>query len=324
MTLSPLPDDDANAERLRRARESRLRYRLAHPDRVRRTIRENRARKRVRLKAEESRRARDRARARAWAAEHPDLARERKELWSQQNSDRRREHQRNYYVRHQEERQRAGREQNTRRRQDPAQREREGQYQAERREHRTTQQRARRSSPETRDRLNAEQNERRQRERRRQQLGLPSRRPHRATTNEREANQLAADAFFGRRRGTREIELLREERLDVRVRASQAPGAFWQDDLRAQVRLDAAKPALIRAAVDELLSSRAGRLLREEVRLDSIARQVRGTDPFPDADAEARRRVLLEARHAKLTAPARPAPDPASMDRIVDRPALAL
>ena len=295
-----MPENDA--ERQKRQRESRARYRAAYPDRVRQSKRGNRERRRARLEAELKRRTRDRLRVHEWAAAHPDRARERSRAWSEHNPDRRQELQRNYYQRNQEERRRAAREQNTRRRQDPAQREQERQQQAARREVRNAQQRARLSDPEARDKHNQEQNERRRRERRRHQLGLPPRRTHRPTINEREANASDAHAFFSRRRGVGEIRLLREEQAEVRAAASLASDALWDQELAARIRADATGPARTTAAVNELLATEVGTRLREDVKMDSIARRVRGAEPYPDAEAEVRRRVLnaITVRRAAL------------------------
>ena len=303
-----MPENDA--ERQKRQRESRARYRAAYPDRVRQSRRGNLARRRTRLDAERKRRTRDRQRVHEWAAAHPDRARERSRVWGEQNPDRRRELQRNYYQRNQKERRRAAREQNTRRRQDPAQREQERQHQAARREVRNAQQMARRSDPEARDKHNQEQNERRRRERRRHQLGLPPRRPHRATINEREANASAAHAFFSRRRGAGEIRLLREEQAEVRAAASLASDALWGQKLAARIRADAKRPARTAAAVNELLNTEVGTHLREEVQMDSIARRVRGAKPYPDAETEVRRRAItaLTPRRGALAEGDIPAP----------------
>ena len=295
--VGSMPDSDA--ERLKRRRESREKYRAAHPDRVRQSSKDNLARRRARLEVEEHRRAADRARAREWAAAYPDRARERSRAWSEQHPERRRELQRDYYRRNAEDRRRATRDQNTRRRQNPAQREQERQYQAERRDVRNAQQTIRRSDPEIRERQNQDQNERRRRERRRRQLGLPPRLPHRTTLNAREENASAARAFFSQRRGPRAIRLLREEQAEVRAAAWLGSEACRAEGLMALIEADARRPALLTAAVNEILSTEVGARLREEVRMDSIARRLRGATPYPDAEAEALRRALaaLTARH---------------------------
>ena len=314
-----MPENDA--ERQKRQRESRARYRAAYPDRVRQIRRGNLARRRARLEAEGKRRTRDRQRVHEWAAAHPDRARERSRAWSEQNPDRRRELQRNYYQRNQQERRRATREQNTRRRQDPAQREQDRQYQAARREVRNAQQTARLSDPEARDKHNQEQNERRRRERRRHQLGLPPRRTHRATINEREANASAAHGFFSRRRGAGEIRVLREEQAEVRAAATLASDALWGQKLAARIRADATRPVRTAAAVNELLATEVGTRLREEVKMDSIARRVRGAEPYPDAGAEVRRRALntITARRAAIAEGGVPAHGRAPQARLFGR-----
>ena len=286
----------ANPERITRYRQSererRAQYRAAEPEKFRQDRNAYEQRHRERVKAEKTRRTQDRERARDWAAANPERARERQAVWNAQNPERVRELKRNYYQRNSYERKKATREQNARRRQDPAQRERERESQAARTDARTAGQRLRRSNPEARDKLNKEQNERRRDERRRHQLGLPPRRPHHATINEREANAAAASAFFSRRRGPGELRVLREEQAEVGAAARLNSDAFWATSLVAQIRTDERRPARAAAAAQQLLATAEGARLREEVRMDSVARKLRGAEPYANLETEARRRAL--------------------------------
>lgn len=286
-------------EQRQRRRQSRQKYKAANPERARRQRREAQRRSYARLKAERAHRERARQRVRAWAASNPERVRERQRAWSAKNPERVREYKRNYYHRNRETRQAASRHQNARRRQDPAEREKARQYQAEHREQRNRRQNERRSTPDAREKHNREQNERRTRERRRRVLGLPPRPMHRATINERASNAAAAEEFFTRKRNSRDLRLLCEELAEVHAETALAPEARWRANLGALIRADAERPARIAAAVRRLLETSDGIRIKEAVRMDSIARSLRGVVPYPDLDAEARRRAAaaLTARH---------------------------
>lgn len=94
-----------------------------------------------------------------------------------------------------------------------------------------------------------------------------------------------------------------EELAEVRAESALASDARWRVSLAARIRADAERPARIAAAVGRLLQTRDGFDLKEEVRMDSIARTLRGIGPYPDLDAETRRRAaaVLAARHAAVT-----------------------
>jgi hypothetical protein len=282
----------------RRERERRAQYQAANPEKVRQDRRDYELRRQERLKAEDARRTQNRQRAREWAAANPERARARREAWNEQHPERVRELQRNYYQRNSDERKRAARDQNARRRKDPAQREREREYQAARSDARSAGQRVRRADPEVRDKLNQEQNERRRRERRRRQLGLPPRRPHLATITERAENAAAASAFLSRRHSPSEVRALLQKQAEVRAATSLTSDSFWAAELAAQIRADARLPARIAALTKQKLATGEGARLREEVRLDSVARTLRGAQPYANLEAEARRRAL-----AALTIP---------------------
>lgn len=305
------PEPDAEQARLEAQRErrraNREKYKAADADRVRQQNRDSMRRSRERARALKARQERDRARVKAGTAANPERAAARRDAWAEQHPDRVREHQRNYYHRNREVRQAASRDQSARRREDPAVREMARQYQAARLEHRNAQQNARRSDPSVREKLNREQNERRRRERRRQALGLAPRPMHRATINERARNAAEAAAFAARKWSKQDLQRLQEELREVRAETARSPHGRWAAELEAQIRADAAKPARLDAAIDRHLRGRAGPVLREEVRMDSIARELRGVGPYPNVEAEVRRRAaaVLEARQALLAGPER-------------------
>ncbi|OJX69436.1 MAG: hypothetical protein BGO94_13035 [Micrococcales bacterium 72-143] len=123
---------------------------------------------------------------------------------------------------------------------------------------------------------------------------------HRSTINERAQNTAAAAAFFTRRRGTPELRLLRDERAEVHAEALTVSEERRRAELAAQIQADTRRPARIRALLDKYLATPAGARIREEVRMDSIARQRRGAGAYPDLEKEALRRAaaILIARRA--------------------------
>jgi len=289
------------------AREWRRAYNATHRDKQLHQKREAEHRRRQRIKTARERVQKNRDRVRAWAAANPEKVRARKRAWDERNAERVREHSRAYYHRNIEQRREASREQNRRRLSDPQQREKQRQYQAANRERRNEWQRTRRADPAIRERENLEQNERRRIERRRRRLGLPPRPMRRATINERARNAEAAAAFNSRRWTAQEIRALQEELLEVQAEAARSSDEHHRLELAARIRADAEKPARIAAEIDRYLGTRAGAILREEVRMDSVARRARGARAYPSTDAEVRRRAsaALEARRAALTTSAR-------------------
>ena len=115
--------------------------------------------------------------------------------------------------------------------------------------------------------------------------------------------------------------MLREEQAEVRAAATLASDALWSQKLAARIRADATRPVRTAAAVNELLATEVGTRLREEVKMDSIARRVRGAEPYPDAEAEVRRRALntITARRAAIAEGGVPAHGRASQARLFGR-----
>jgi hypothetical protein len=133
----------------------------------------------------------------------------------------------------------------------------------------------------------------RERLRRRRDAGLPTKALHRVTRRETATNDTAADAFFARRRTTREIErMLRGPTLvpssDHRRTPPDLIAAFKRDCLYARTAYDEASPdgnaaarrarQALHAAAEEQRrlreQERTAQKAREDARLDAIARQV--------------------------------------------------
>lgn len=266
------------------------------------------AKRRERLKRQEVAAAKNRARVKAWAEANPERVKARREAWLAANRDRQREHARNYYHRHKADRQQASREQNARRRADPAYRASEQEYRNGRREVLNEQQNRRRATPEGRAAHNEEQNARRRVDRRLHKLGLPPRPKHRWTIDERLQMERELAAADRRRWKKADVAALQEELRGIRGEAWWHSEDRWRAALERRIEADLEYPAKLAKAVEKFLATREGRRLHEDVRLDAIARILRGARPYPSLDAEARRRaqevVLDRARQAPRIAPA--------------------
>jgi len=273
-----------------RIRAYRAEYDAKNREQILQAKRDAEQRRRERIKKEEASKAAGRERARHWAQANPERARQKAREWAQQNPERTREIKRAYYERHKEERQHASRNRNNSRWQDPDYREKKRQYNAEHREERNAQQRAKRA--EHREEHNREQNERRKRDRRLRNLGLPAARRHRTTINERRANGAAAEEFFGRPRSRQQLATLEEELAIVRSEAAPQSEERWRSLLAARIRADIERPRRIVAAVKSYLDSPDGMQLHEQVRMDSVARRLRGANAYPDLMREVHQRAF--------------------------------
>lgn len=142
--------------------------------------------------------------------------------------------------------------------------------------------------------------------------GLPPKRVHKSYANEKRANQSAADAFFARKRESDEIEALK--RREVLHGAEKDWAAIVRGRLSARDRAEVARrsrefvdaPARLARAIDLALESDSfTRTLRDEVRMDSRAREISGRAPH-DLETEVRRRaaatVPQDALDARLLA----------------------
>ena len=308
---------EANRER---AREYRREYRNANLEREREYkrnwMREARARekanpaetarrreeKALRETKQEERRRKDRERAKAWAEKNPERLREQQRAWDERNKERRREIARNYYHRHRDEVRAAMRERNAERRRDPAVIAGRKEYVANNREHLNALQRARREA--NRGAVNKDQQERKRIEKRRIELGLPKIPRHRSLKNDRREHEQSAEQFFSRRRTAEHKRKLRTEREKVELAThraqvvdERAAAAAGEKVLRGYLA-----HKLVSDTITQYLQTADGARLREEVRMDLIARRARGGGHV-DPAVEARRRatpICVEALNEKL------------------------
>jgi len=290
---------DVNPEKVRQQREKEKERRPAYLAANRETIlqrtRDAERRRVARIKAQEAQRQRARAYAREWASAHPEETRARKQAWAERNREKVRERKRAYYYRHHEERKYASREQAARRRQDPIVQAQELVYRDAERDRYKAHADSYRADPAKRAAHNEYQNDWRRRERRRLRLGLPRVAAHRPTANERIDNAQASDAFFSRTRTPRELTELTDELAEVR-NAGYAAADLRDRGVAAaaqRIRGELERPARQAAAVEAYLASPAGRRLREEIRMDVVARRLRGAPPYLDLEAELRRRAAM-------------------------------
>lgn len=302
-------DRDGDRRRLspeeRKARDSAARraWNDAHPDyyrdyreRNRESIRakgrERERQRRVRMKAEAEqrrqkleadaeRRRRDIERAREWARRNPDKKRAQRQRYVENNRDRIRAMQLAYYDRNREQILQKTRE---RRLADPQKRrEQQRRWQQANPEKVRENQRNYRSNPETAEKARAYNREWKRRERRRQLAGLPPRRLHLVSESERAANLAAATEFFTRRRRVAERRRLMEH-------FERTPRPVLEEWMRESAL------ARRRQIIPDYLVEHGDRL-RDEVTLDSRARQARGAAPY-DVESEVRRRAVDAVRRA--------------------------
>lgn len=130
-------------------------------------------------------------------------------------------------------------------------------------------------------------------------LGLPPRSVHRVYAEQKRSNAAAADLFFTKRRSVPHRTAIDLERPENRAYLNDAVGgrtprellARWDEQTaRLQARFD------VDERLPEILQQNPARQMariREEVRMDSTARQLRGAPPLEE-NSEASRRFIRE------------------------------
>jgi len=313
-----------NRERLLAASRA---WKEANPDRARAHNRESMRRAEVRRKALERRRER----GREWYADHRDQQRARARQFRQEHPEKVREYQARFRERHPERAAEQGRR--------ATQKWRDSRADVVREKQRTTAAERRSDDPDAFKRwyqANLEQQRERGREAARlrsrlKKLGLPPRRIQRVYANDRRANDRASDEFFAREHAAADVARLRSEGEYRRPTAAQLAviqarqRVMSQSELRIagqhlQDRLRAAKARELARAffpqVHGYVASTHGSRIRQQVEQDSIARQVRGVEPY-DVDDELRRRVRQEAGE-RVVAIAKRSVDEEQMRRLVN------
>lgn len=312
MASSESRDEDPRREARRRyywqhrekQREAARQWRQANRERSRELNRLSNRRQYARKKAVEAKRAA----GRAWYAEHREQERERARTFRREHPEKVREYQRRFRERHPERAAQQNRRaaERWRDRNAPDVREKQRAAAAERRS----------SDPDTFRRWyqsNIEKERARGREASRlrsrlKKLGLPPRKIHRVYAEERRQNAAAGELFFTHRRSGADLRKLRMESfeatpghraaLEARRRIMQ-PGAAVEvspERLQAQLRAEKLRyrASELLPAVTERVESTRGARIRDEVRMDAVARELRG-GPALDEESEVRRRIHDEA-----------------------------
>jgi hypothetical protein len=266
----------------------------------------------LRRKAVETRRAA----GRAWYAEHREEERARARQFRRNHPEKVREYQRRFRERHPEraaEQARRGSERFRDRHADTV-RQRQGSAAADRRSNDPDAFRRWYQSNIERERARGREASRLRS--RLKKLGLPPRKIHRVYAEERRANIAAGELFFSRRRTAAEKKQLGSESFDVtpaphyalqararwieRMRARpMSPDELRTSAERVQAQLRVARlreraGELLPEVVAQLESSPTAARVRNEVRMDGVARRFRG-GPELDQAAEVSRRVHDEA-----------------------------
>lgn len=290
------------AEHREQKRESARRWRAANPERARAHNREYMRRTLAARKAQEMRRAS----GRAWYQEHRDEERARHRRFRTEHPDKVREYQQRYREKHPDRAVESSRR--------ASQRWRDANADQVRETNRLAAQRRRQENPDYQRRKYQDdievqrarsRNNARQRARLRA-LGLPARRIHTVYAAEKRANQTAADAFFAAQRTVPQLRALELEkrgapysRLARAVARRTATGihpSSLERELHAARDIDAERALWVRVLPDMVTTfvERHRDRIREEIRMDSIARQFTGK-PAYDVAVELAHRIRAEA-----------------------------
>jgi hypothetical protein len=241
--------------------------------------------------ANEARRQPDRDRVREWSALHPERKRQHDKLYRERHPEQVKASNRRHYQRHQkkvanthaayrDEHQAAGQEDGRR-------------WRSQHLEHRAELQREYRSDPDTYAKILQENRDRRRLINRLKTARLPPKTVRSITAAQRRKDLAAADGFFSRKRST-------EERHRIKAEYEPTPPELLEQWSKSSALARRRLVELDR--VKKYLEHHAARL-REDVRLDSRARQAQGKPPlFVESEVIARARKAVSAP-TRLTKP---------------------
>jgi hypothetical protein len=235
-----------------------------------------------RMRVQKERREKDRQRAARWREANPDRVRERQRRWVSENPEKVREYQRRHYERNRDARlaqARRSRDENPEKVKAAAR-----DWQQRNREHLSEWQRQYRAENADAYARSLKSNRDSKRlARRLKSLGLPPKRVHRPRAAERRAHEAESQEFFDRQPAASARKRLMDEYKPLDQSAMDA----WSSRSALARRRDAQLSRFRRQ-----LAAGASRVpaIREEVRMDAVARRVRG-DRL-DAAAELRQRVF--------------------------------
>ena len=263
-------------------RAYRANYHAENREEVNRKNREYMRERHRRMRVQKERREKDRQRAARWREANPERVRERQRRWVSENPEKVREYQRRHYARNREAvlaRARARRDENPEKVKAAAR-----DWQQRNREHLTEWQRQYRAENADAYARSLKSNRDSKRlARRLKSLGLPAKRVHRSPAAERRAHEAESQEFFDRQPAASARMRLMDEYKPLDQSAMEA----WSSRSALARRRDAQLSRFRRQ-----LAAGASRVpaIREEVRMDAVARRVRG-DRL-DAAAELRQRVF--------------------------------
>jgi hypothetical protein len=284
--------DKVNAQQ-QRNRPAIERYNAANRDKILEQKRVAERKRLERIKAEEEARERVRERSRQWKRNHQEERREYERQYRNDHREQLRERGRNYYAQHKDE---IAARRAARSRTDPEYRDADRRYRESNPDKVREQQRAYRSKPDVYQQTLEYNKQWRRRERARLKAGLPRARNHRTLKAEQEAQTATADAFFARVRTSAEQRAISQELHQLREEKVR------QEKIARRRQVERTVIARQNAEIINTYLQRHGQRLREEVRLDSRAREIRGAGPYPDLEAETRRRaadLIEEARSVR-------------------------
>lgn len=273
-----------------------------------------------RAREKEAKRVKENERQKAWRDANPEHVRERSEQWRKANLERAREISRDSYHRRKEANAEKQRGRLAELRKDPARQEKHREYQRANREKINARQRELRAA--NREKVNAYQRERKQIIKRRVELGLPEIKRHRVTKNDRAQYARESAAFYGKKVTQVRLERLQKEAAEVslQARGARAEQQLTIDSRNDQVLAGYLAHLTVRARVEARLKEIDHPQLREDLRMDLIARQARG-GPRGDVDQELRKialkDVLTDLRSrikVPLFVPGTPTPSPVDRD----------
>lgn len=248
---------------------------------------EQKRRKRISDNAAKARRKKDSERATQWGKANPEKRREARARWKEQNPEAAREAQRAYYQRNKAKIRERTQARLARTDPDELRGLRRRQNAAYRNPHTSDWT----PTEEQRQRNLARSREKRRLERRLARAGLPPSSVHRTLVSERRGNSDSADEFFRRKRSADEVDQIKYGAIDP---VSESEQREWESTVahfqqRRTFRTDVEKYV-----------RKHGRTLREEIAMDSRARELRGKSPIVDVDRELRRRAIEAVRLTRV------------------------
>lgn len=263
-------------------RAYRAQYHAENRDEVNRKNREYMRERSRKMRAQKERREKDRERVRRWTEANSERKRETIRRWHAEHPEKTAEYSRRYYERHREAvlaRARQRRDQSPEKVKASAR-----DWQQRNRDHLTEWQRQYRAeNPDVYERALQSNRESKRLARRLKSLGLPAKRVRRSPAAERRAHEAESREFFERDRAASARKRVMAEYTPLDQAALEA----W----RARSLLARRRAAQLSRFRRQLVTG-AGRVaeIREEVRMDAVARRLRGDSI--DAPAELRQRVF--------------------------------